>query len=201
MITATRSGADASPWPPRTLTLCFLALILSILCGCANSAKPAISSIVFYTGNPGEPVSPQPAADPSQPLNVLENGTAYLVATVTNDNESLGVSWTVTCGSAVASGGTGTGTANTAPSCGFFTPAQTASGPVPTYNYPGTIITTYTAPSTIPTGGIVTITAHATALPSITSSVTLTIVAEKAASPATAGLAGGTKRTVQGAGM
>ena len=94
-----------------------------------------------------------------------------MVANVTDDDQFLGVSWTVTCGSAAPVGG---GTIDTA--CGTCNPAQTESGPAPLYPATG-IVTTYNAPSAIPKGATVTITAHATALPSVTSSVTLTIVA------------------------
>jgi hypothetical protein len=103
------------------------------------------------------------------------NGQLYMIATVTNDNEDLGVSWTVTCGSAAPPGGISIDS-----SCGVFTPAQTQSGPVPAYPVTG-IVATYNAPSAIPKGNTVTITAHATALPSVTSSVTLTIDAAASA--------------------
>jgi len=105
------------------------------------------------------------------PSSLAVNGQVYLVADVTNDNQFLGVSWTVTCGSAAAPGGIAIDTA-----CGTFSPAHTESGPVPLYLTTG-IITTYNAPATIPTGTTVTLTAHATALPSVTSSATLTVVA------------------------
>jgi len=66
--------------------------------------------------------------------------TAQVAATVSNDSGSLGVDWSVTCGSA---------------SCGSFNPSHTASG----------ANTTYTAPAAVPTGGTVTITAASTADP------------------------------------
>jgi hypothetical protein len=68
---------------------------------------------------------------------------------------------------------------------------------VPTYPSTG-IITTYTAPSVVPKGGTVTITAHATSLPSVFSSVTLTIVAAQAAFPATAPQTNAPPADVQG---
>jgi hypothetical protein len=94
-----------------------------------------------------------------------------MVADVTNDDLLLGVSWTVTCGSAAVPGGTSIDTA-----CGTLNPANTESGPVPLYPTSG-IISTYNAPAEVPAGSTVTITAHATALPSITSSATLKVVA------------------------
>ena len=139
-----------------------LAIILfgSAWTGCANP-KPMIGPIEF-TDSKGAAVT----AVSSLPVNQ----TIYLVATVTNDNALLGVSWTVTCGSAPPAGGVTISNA-----CGSFTPSQTLSGPVPSYPSSG-IVTTYTAPSTIPAGGMVTITAHATSLPSVVSNVTVTIV-------------------------
>lgn len=148
-----------------------LAGFLVLLNGCIDSAKPVVGPIQFVTASGGS------APDVS---SLPVNGTIYLVASVTHDNDLLGVSWTVNCGSLPPAGGTGT--ASTA--CGVISPSQTTSGPVPTYPSTG-YITTYTAPSAIPKGNTVTITAHATSLPSVTSSVTLTIVAaEQAASPA-----------------
>jgi hypothetical protein len=74
---------------------------------------------------------------------IVANASAPLVAAVSNDFANAGVNWAVTCGSAGA--------------CGSFslTPAHTASGaPI-----------TYTAPTTVPTGGTVTITATSTTDP------------------------------------
>jgi hypothetical protein len=140
-----------------------LMLVVAMLTGCANPKGPTVGPIVF-TDATGTPVSAVTTLAVNQPV--------YMVAEVSNDNDFLGVSWTVTCGSA-PSGGSGGTVINTA--CGVCNPAQTASGPVPTYPSNG-IITTYTAPSVIPKGGTVTITAHATSSPSVVSSVTLTIV-------------------------
>jgi hypothetical protein len=75
----------------------------------------------------------------TQPASVQVGGNAQLIATITNDTAPpAGVNWSVTC-----TGGTGTNP------CGSFSPTNTAS----------TIPTTYTAPTTAPTGGTVTITA------------------------------------------
>jgi hypothetical protein len=68
---------------------------------------------------------------------IVQNTTAPLTATVSNDIANAGVDWTVTCGSA--------------PACGSFSPAHTASGAP----------TTFTAPA-IPVGNTVTITATST---------------------------------------
>lgn len=92
------------------------------------------------------------------PTSLLIQGTASVVATVSNDSSNAGVTWSVTCGSA--------GT------CGSFNPTSTASG----------ASTTYTAPSVVPDGNTVTITAtsnatgstaSASAVVTITSNVTV----------------------------
>ena len=187
-MTAFRSGANASLRPPLTLAFPLLGLILSALAGCSNSTKPQVDPIEF-TDSAG---APAPAV-----TSLAVNGQVYLVATVRDDYQFLGVSWTVTCGSAIPPGGSGGGGIDTA--CGVFNPAQTASGPVPSYPSTG-IITTYIAPSVIPKGGDVTITAHATSLPSVTSSIKLTIAAAEAASPARARPASSDRGGVRSAG-
>lgn len=157
MLRAERNAGLRTRCAPATLPLM---LVIALLIGCANPSAPVVSPIEF-TNAAGAPISAVATLAVNQPV--------YLVAAVSNDSDVLGVSWTVACGS----GGSGGTVINTA--CGICNPAQTASGPVPTYPSTG-IITTYTAPSVIPKGGTVTITAHATSLPSIYSSVTLTIV-------------------------
>jgi ferredoxin len=72
---------------------------------------------------------------------IIQNASASLIATVSNDQGNAGVDWTVTCGSAGA--------------CGTFSPAHTASGAA----------TTYTAPSAPPAANTITITATSTADP------------------------------------
>lgn len=89
----------------------------------------------------------------SAALPVGTNST--LIATTANDSASSGINWTATCGSAGA--------------CGTFnlSPAHTSSG--------GTII--YTAPTAIPTGDVVTITAmSASSNPANAATTTTTIV-------------------------
>jgi hypothetical protein len=72
---------------------------------------------------------------------IVINGSAPLAATVANDPANAGVDWTVTCGST--------------PACGTFSPTHTGSG----------VPTTFVAPSAIPAGGTVTITATSTTDP------------------------------------
>jgi hypothetical protein len=84
---------------------------------------------------------------------IVQNHTAKLVATVSNDTANAGVNWAVTCG--------------TPGSCGTFSPAHTVSGAA----------TTFTAPSAIPAGGSVTITAMSTTDPTKTAAETDTVTA------------------------
>jgi len=86
----------------------------------------------------------------------MTGSQATLAATVASDTSNLGVDWTANCGSAGA--------------CGSFnfSPAHTASG--------GQII--YTAPSAIPDGGVVTITASSPATASNPAVAITTIIAQ-----------------------
>src|SRR5271157_1233939 len=86
-------------------------------------------------------IAPSPitiAFTQAPPASLQAGATAMLTATVTNDPSLAGVDWTVACGSS---------------NCGSFNPAHTASGAA----------TTFTAPAAAPNGGIVTLTATATA--------------------------------------
>jgi hypothetical protein len=105
------------------------------------------------------------------PAMTAGGSAAYLFANVTNDDQFLGVSWSLSC---VSPTPVSSGSVNTA--CGTTSPAQTISGPVPSYPLTG-VVTAYNPPPAVPKGGTVIITAHATSLPSVVSSVTLTITA------------------------
>jgi hypothetical protein len=77
--------------------------------------------------------------NPPVPTSIEAGTNTQFTATVANDSTPpAGVTWSVTC-----TGGTGTNP------CGSFSPVNTLSG----------IATTFTAPTAIPTGGTVTITA------------------------------------------
>lgn len=99
-------------------------------------------------GNNTQPISVAFAAQP--PSSLVSSGTTSVTANVANDSASKGVNWTVTCGSS---------------SCGSFNPAQTASGGA----------TTFTAPTAVPTGNTVTITATSVADSTKSASATITI--------------------------
>ena len=87
---------------------------------------------------------------PYPPATLTASASAPLKAIVANDSAAGGVNWTVACGSS---------------DCGSFNPAQTASG----------IETTYTAPSTVPAGGSVTLKATSVTDPTKSVSATITI--------------------------
>jgi len=82
--------------------------------------------------------------------NLPVGGSTNLTAVVTFDLLNAGVDWTASCQST---------------SCGSFNPAHTASGQ----------LTTYTAPQTVPTDGLVAITAASTTAPTTTVTAQVTI--------------------------
>lgn len=94
----------------------------------------------------------------SIPAGSATNLAAYVTdGTATNAAGQMGVDWSVTCGGSA---------------CGSFIPPHTANdNGISTQQ----VTTAFTAPSTVPTGGTVTITATATASPTTQISTTLTI--------------------------
>ncbi len=93
------------------------------------------------SNGPNPPDNPISIAFSTQPVTSLTAGkTTNITAIVSNDNTNAGVKWPLSCSS--------TGSA-----CGSLSAATTASGTA----------VTYTAPTTVPPGGIVTITATAAA--------------------------------------
>ena len=87
---------------------------------------------------------------PVPPSSLNAGETASFKAVVTNDSAAGGVNWTVQCKSS---------------DCGSFNPAQTASG----------VATTYTAPSTVPSGSTVVVTAASVTDPTKSVSAYITI--------------------------
>lgn len=85
--------------------------------------------------------------------SIVQNSSAPLVATLTNDQSNAGIDWTVSCG--------------TPGLCGTFSPTHTESAAT----------TTYTAPAAVPVGGTIKITATATADPNQTATETDTVTA------------------------
>ncbi|HUB51906.1 MAG TPA: hypothetical protein VL986_07160 [Terracidiphilus sp.] len=154
-----------------------------LLSGCTGGgARPQITSITFASNAQGTDIvcttssvsataSGAPVCTSSLLPTVVTGGSSiYIFADVANDDELLGVTWAVSCSS---SSPPNLQSSNTA--CGTFSPVQTESGPVPLYQTTG-IVTTYNAPSAVPKGGTVTITAAATSQPTVTLSVTLPAV-------------------------
>src|SRR5258708_18381133 len=94
-------------------------------------------ALAFLTGcGGGSSSGPQPISvvlSTPPPSSIVAGGTATISATVSNDTAAKGVTWSC------APAGT----------CGSFSPMSTASG----------ASTTYTAPASSPSGGMVTITA------------------------------------------
>ncbi len=104
-------------------------------------------------------------ADPSEADSgqVLSLGTGSIVQvsmSPVGDTTDAGVNWTVTCGGNPITGSV------TGGACGTFVPTHTPDG----------VASTFTAPSIIPIGTTVTITADVASNPSASSSITLPIV-------------------------
>jgi hypothetical protein len=96
----------------------------------------------------GAPISIQFGSVP--PTSVQVYGTASFKAVLTNDYSSGGASWSVACGSS---------------DCGSFNPDKTDSG----------VATTYQAPSAVPAGGTVIISATSVTDPTKSINTTVTI--------------------------
>jgi hypothetical protein len=107
-------------------------------------------------GSSGAPISVAFSSNP--PSAVVAGATAKIAASVSNDSANAGVSWSATCSSAP---------------CGTFSPVSTASG----------ADTTYTAPVTVPTSAIVTVTATSVSEPSKSAATTITINAAQPSGP------------------
>jgi hypothetical protein len=160
------SASRLKPWVLQ-LAISISVVFLVALGGCGDTTKPVVGQIAFTNAS----------GVTQPPVAIVQHGTSiYLYAVVTNDPESLGIDWTVTCSSSVTEANLPAGTVDT--SCGSFAPYHTLSGPIPpSYDPTGTgIVTQYTAPQSVPSAGTVTIVAHATTLPASTSSITLTIM-------------------------
>jgi hypothetical protein len=180
---ASRLSELIKPASRLTLILLILAIGLLVVNGCGNSSKPQVQSITFTADSAGlTPIcttaltSQNGSNAPLCGYGSLPSLTAggpslYMYANVTSDDQVLGVTWVASCGSATSGGSSSIDTA-----CGTFTPAETTSGPVPAYPITG-IVTSFTPPSTLPKGGMITISAQATSLPSISQSITLAITA------------------------
>jgi hypothetical protein len=113
------------------LPLFAFAAITFWLTGCGGSGGSSGSG---GSTPPPPPPAISVALNPVPPTSLASGTTTSLIAVVSNDSKTAGVTWSVTCGSA---------------QCGSFAPTSTASGAA----------TTYTAPATPPSPVTVTVTA------------------------------------------
>jgi hypothetical protein len=144
----------------RAFIFCFSVVVCLSFSGCGGSSvKPQVGSITVTDMN---------GVAQSAIKSLTVGSGAYLDVTLTNDKSLLGAE--LAPGTPLPSGET------VDTSCGYFTPAHTASAPVPSYsdNADG-IVTYYTAPSTPPTSGTVTLYASSSGDHSRFSSLTLVI--------------------------
>ena len=145
-----RPGGARGPAACLAVALC--AFLLAFVCGCGGgvAGSSAKTGPIVLAGSAN-------AADGS----ILAVGaTLRLSMTPAGDPSGAGVDWTVTCSGNPVTGSTVNG------ACGTLSPAHTADGAV----------TVLTAPSVIPVGATVTLTANLSADPSATSSARLSIV-------------------------
>ncbi len=124
-----------------------------ILTGCGSSSTPH--------ANAG-PINFLNSTGASEKVSVLPIASAVKLSMMpTGDSLNAGVDWVVACGGNPVSGSITNG------ACGTFSSVHTADGQA----------TTYTAPSVVPIGESISITATVTSNPSQSSSANLTIVA------------------------
>jgi uncharacterized protein YjdB len=139
------SGVRAVARTPIRVLVCFLSVAL--LGGCASVPGSSISNSHPQGGPPtsGDP-TPQAISVSVTPAtsSLLLTQTQSFTATVSNDSQNKGVSWTLS------------GAGCTANVCGTLSAASSASGAA----------ITYTAPSEMPTSAAVSLTATAIADPS-----------------------------------
>ncbi len=126
--------------------LCFFMLVLA---GCSGS-KPHLDGFSVTDPSSGAAIT-----------TVIVNATADVSVSVGSDGPNLGVDWSLVCG----------GSPNTA-----LEPASVACGSLNPVHVGNSIAMVYTAPAYVPIGSTVTLTAAVTSDPSVTASVTLTIL-------------------------
>jgi hypothetical protein len=142
-------------------------------CGSGSGAKPMVEGITF-TDIDGTALK-------TPPTSLTVGQGTYVATMLSSDTQMLGADWSVVCGSAPPPGTPLPPGQTQDESCGTFTPAHTMSGPIPTYvtnAVTGGYVALYVAPAEPPKQGIVTLYASATADPSKTATVTLTIAGQ-----------------------
>ncbi len=148
----TASNVAATYTAPQTVTTS-----LNVTIQATSVFDPTQFVTTNVTVTPSGSVSIAFGLNPPPPTAMNTSATASIVANVSGDNTNAGVNWSVTC----------TNSSNT---CGTFnpsSPAHTASG--------AAIL--YTAPATVPAGGLVvmvTATAAASPNPLVTAMITVT---------------------------
>jgi hypothetical protein len=157
------------------ICMALLCVALFAVSGCSSGSagKPTVEGITF-TDVDGTMLK-------TQPTSLTVGQGTYVAVTLTGDPQLLGANWTAVCGSTLPPGQPLPPGQTQDESCGTFTPAHTMS--VPTSGIPiyvGNAVTAgylalYVAPPTPPKEGVVTLYAQATADPSRTASVTLSI--------------------------
>jgi hypothetical protein len=112
----------------------------------------------------------------TQPSSLTAGQSAFVTVNLTNDPQLLGANWSVYCGSAPPPGTPLSSGETQDESCGTFTPVHTLSLPIPSYVTDGSgYVAYYTAPSTAPKNGSVTLYASSTANPTKVTSLTIAI--------------------------
>jgi hypothetical protein len=137
---------------PCLWTLVGMAVMSMFFAGCGGGSTTASKAGPIVIANPSG------VAAQSRALTI--GSTLNLSMMPTSDAINAGVDWTVTCGGNPTTGSITNG------SCGTLIPAHTADGAA----------TAYTAPSVVPIGTTVTITATVTSNPSQSSNVSLTVL-------------------------
>lgn len=169
----TRTSNPLSRLPSAVTRGCAALLCASsiLLSGCSTtSTKPQVEGITF-TDVDGTALK-------TPPTSLTVGQGTYVDVLLTGDPQLLGANWSVVCGSALPPGTPLPPGQTQDESCGTFKPAHTMSGPIPTYitnAVTSGYVALYVAPTAPPKQGVVTLYASATADPSKTATVTLTI--------------------------
>jgi hypothetical protein len=172
----TRTSNPLSRFPSAVMRSCAALLCAGsiLLSGCSTSGtKPQVEGITI-TDVDGTALK-------TPPTSLTVGQGTYVDVMLTGDPQLLGANWSVLCGSALPPGTPLPPGQTQDESCGTFTPAHTMSGPIPTYvtnAVTSGYVALYVAPAVPPKQGVVTLYASATADPSKTATVTLTIGGE-----------------------
>lgn len=172
----TRTSNPLSRFPSTVMRGCVALLCAGsiLLSGCStSSAKPQVEGITI-TDVDGTALK-------TPPTSLTVGQGTYVDVMLTGDPQLLGANWSVLCGSALPPGTPLPPGQTQDESCGTFTPAHTMSGPIPTYvtnAVTSGYVALYVAPAVPPKQGVVTLYASATADPSKTATVTLTIAGQ-----------------------